>query len=415
MDGPNISVQIAPKLKPLLFQPSRYKVAHGGRGSAKSWGFARGLIVRSMLQPRSRILCTRELQVSIRDSVHKLLGDQIDALGLSDYFDVQQHDIRNAYGSEFLFEGLRHNTNKIKSMEGLDVVWCEEAEKISESSWNVLIPTIRKPGSEIWVSFNPDLETDPTYKRFVLNPPPDSRVVEMSWADNPWFPEELRREMEYLYRVDCDAADNVWGGQPRRNSGACVLRGKWRIENFETPTQADGPYFGADWGFSQDPTALIKLWIKDRKLYVEHEVYGVGVELDDLPAFFERVPDCRRNRIRADCARPETISHLARRGFHITGAEKWTGSVEDGVAFLRSFEEIVIHSRCVHTAQEARLWSYKTDRLTGDVLPDLVDAHNHAWDAIRYALEPIIRRSSTGLLDFYRQMGTELGVKPAVN
>lgn len=405
--------QLPAKLGFLLNEHSRYKCAHGGRGSGKSWGFARGLLIRSVMYPNSRILCTRELQVSIRDSVHKLLSDQIDALGWSDGFEIRQHDITNTRGSEFMFEGLRHNTNKIKSMEGIDVVWCEEAEKISESSWNTLIPTIRKPGSEIWVSFNPDLETDPTYKRFVLQPPPDARVVEMNWSDNPWFPEELRREKDYLYRVDPDAAENVWGGQPRRNSGACVLRGKWVIEAFETPTGADGPYYGADWGFSQDPTAVVKLWIKDRKLYVEHEAYAVGIELDDLPQFFDRVPDSRRHRIRGDCARPETISHLARRGFNIGPADKWTGSVEDGVAFLRAFEQIVIHPRCVHTAQEARLWSYKTDRLTGDVLPDLIDAHNHAWDAVRYALEPIIRKSSTGLIDFMRILGGELGVKPA--
>jgi phage terminase large subunit len=410
--GPEVNVEIAPKLVPVLFTPSRYKVAHGGRGSAKSWGFARGLIVKSLESPR-RILCTRELQVSIRDSVHKLLTDQIEQMGLERYFAPTQHAITNAYGSEFLFEGLRHNTNKIKSMEGIDIVWAEEAEKISESSWNTLIPTIRKPGSEIWVSFNPDLETDPTYKRFVLQPPPDARVVEINWSDNPWFPEELRREKDYLYRVDPDAADNVWGGQPRRNSGACVLRGKWTIQDFETPDGADGPYYGADWGFSQDPTAVVLLWIKDRVLYVEHEAYAVGVELDDLPTFFDRVPGVRSHRIRADCARPETISHLARRNFNIVGAEKWTGSVEDGVAFLRSFEQIVIHTRCVHSAQEARLWSYKTDRLTGDVLPELVDAHNHAWDAVRYALEPIIRKSGTGLIDFYREWVNELGTASA--
>jgi phage terminase large subunit len=396
----------------LLNEHSRYKVAHGGRGSGKSWGMARALLIRSAMRP-TRILCTRELQVSIRDSVHKLLSDQIDSLGWSSAFDVRQHDISNSRGSEFIFEGLRHNTNKIKSMEGIDIVWAEEAEKISESSWNTLIPTIRKPGSEIWVSFNPDLETDPTYKRFVLQPPPDARVVEMNWSDNPWFPDELRREKDYLYRVDPDAAENVWGGQPRRNSGSLVLRGKWTIESFETPSDADGPYYGADWGFSQDPTALVRMWIKDRTLLIEEEAYGVGVELDDLPAMFDRVTGARLHRIRADCARPETISHLARRGFDITAADKWTGSVEDGIAFLRSFERIVIHPRCTHTAQEARLWSYKVDRLTGDVLPDLVDAHNHAWDAIRYALEPIIRKSGTGLIDFYRDWANELGVKPA--
>ena len=197
--------------------------------------------------------------------------------------------------------------------------------------------------------------------------------------------------MEYDYRVDPDAAAHVWGGQCRSLSDAQVLKGKWTVEAFVHKPDWHGPYFGADWGFSQDPTALVKLWISDNCLYAEDEAYGVGVEIDETPALFKTVPGADKHLIRADNARPETISYMNRNGLRVEAVQKGKGSVEDGVAFLRHFERIIIHPRCKHTAQEARLWSYKTDKLTGDVLPILLDKHNHTWDAARYALEPMIK------------------------
>jgi phage terminase large subunit len=385
------------KLK-FLFRPSRYKVAYGGRGSGKSWGFARALLIMAMQRPL-RILCARELQMSIQESVHRLLADQIDAMGLQAWYEVQQATIHGRNGSQFIFSGIRSNPTKIKSTEAIDICWIEEAEKVSERSWEVLIPTIRKPGSEIWVSFNPDEKTDPTYKRFVLDAPPQSLVREVTWHDNPWFPEELRAEKDYLARVDPEAYAHVWGGKCRTNSNAQILRGKYRIETFEPnalegPDPWDGPYFGADWGFATDPTVLVKLWIHNFKLYVEYEVYGIGVELDDIPEMFRRIPGSNDHVIRADNSRPETISHVARKGnMRIEGAPKWPGSVEDGIAFLRSFEAIVIHTRCTHAAEEARLWSYKTDRLTGDVLPEVKDGFEHCWDSVRYGISPLIQNN----------------------
>lgn len=374
-----------------LFRPARYKVAHGGRGGAKSWAFARALLIKGAQAP-VRVLCARELQVSIADSVYKLLKEQIEELGLQAYYEVQKSGIYGSNGTEFIFAGIRSNVTKIKSMEGVDVAWVEEAQSISAASWDVLIPTIRKPGSEIWVSFNPDLDRDPTYKRFVLNPPPGAVVVEVSWADNPWLPEPLRIEKDYLYRTDPEAAAHVWGGKTRRNSNAQVLRGRYRIEAFEPGEGWDGPYYGADWGFGVDPTALVRCWVFGRTLYIEYEAYGVGVEVDHTPRLFDQVPGAREHVIRADNARPETISYMQRHGYpRMLAAEKGPGSVEDGVEHLRSYEAIVIHPRCTHAADEARLWSYKVDKLTGDVLPVLVDRNNHIMDALRYALEPIIK------------------------
>jgi len=374
-----------------LFEPARYKVAFGGRGGSKSWGFARALLILA-LRRRMRILCARELQISIADSVHKLLGEQIIELGLGDYYTVQQTSITASNGSEFIFAGLRTNVNKIKSMEALDVVWVEEAQCVSSDSWETLIPTVRKDGSEIWISFNPDLESDPTYQRFVVNPPANAKVVKIGWEDNPWFPAVLEEEKDYLYAKDPETAAHVWGGGTRKNSVAAVLRGRYVVESFDPDSSWNGPYFGADWGFGVDPTALVKLWISGRALYVEHEAYGVGVDIDDTPALFDMVPKAKDYIIRADCSRPETISHMRRHGYpKMIGCMKGAGSVEDGVEHLRSYERIVIHPRCPHVAEQARLWSYKQDKLSGDVLPSLKDGNDDCWDAARYALEPIIR------------------------
>jgi phage terminase large subunit len=276
-------------------------------------------------------------------------------------------------------------------MEGIDICWVEEAERVSEDSWRTLIPTIRKPNSEIWVTFNPEQETDPTYQRFVKNPPPEAVVRKINWEDNPWFPIELRKQMEYDYRVDPDSAAHIWGGECKKISDAQVLKGKWVIEPFESQTDWQGPYFGADWGFSQDPTTLVKVWIHQRKLYIEHEAYGVGVEITETPSLFDSIPESRKHTIRADSARPETISYMRRQGFNIIAAKKGPGSVEDGIQHLRGYEKIIIHPRCKYASQEARMYSYKVDKLTGDILPVLIDANNHIIDAIRYSLEPIIK------------------------
>jgi phage terminase large subunit len=377
-----------PRWAGALFKPKRYKSLWGGRGAAKSWTVAVVLLVEAARRPL-RVLCARELQNSIRDSVHRLLSDRIAHTGLP--FTVTQNEIRHANGSAFLFEGIKHNVTKIKSMEGIDVCWVEEAQGVSEDSWQVLIPTIRKAGSEIWLTWNTNDAKDPTYQRFVANPPPDCWSLKVGWQDNIWLSDELRREKDYLYSIDPDAAAHVWGGDPRQVSEAQVLRGRHAVESFEPGKDWNGPYYGADWGFSVDPTTLVRLWVNGRTLYIEHEAYGIGVDLDDTPALFDRVPEARKHMIRADSSRPETISHMRRHGYtRILGAYKWQGSVEDGVEHLRSYEKIVIHPRCEHAAEEARLWSYKVDKLSGDILPVLIDKHNHIWDAARYALETII-------------------------
>ena len=207
-----------------LFQPNRYKVLYGGRGGAKSWGAARALLILGAVKPL-RVLCAREIQRSIKDSVHKLLSDQVAELGLTAHYSVLQDEIRGKNGTEFTFSGLRHNVDSIKSKEGIDIVWVEEANLVSASSWEKLIPTIRKEDSEIWITFNPELETDETYQRFVLNPPEGATVVKLTHADNPWFPDVLRKEMAALQARDPDAYLTVWEGNCRQTlEGAIYAR-----------------------------------------------------------------------------------------------------------------------------------------------------------------------------------------------
>lgn len=378
-----------------LFSPPlgelRYRVAYGGRGSAKSWQFARALLIHGYERPL-RILCAREFQTSIKDSVHRLLTDQIIALGLDAAYTVQESGIVGLNGTEFLFKGLRRDVAKIKSTEGIDICWVEEAEAVSDNSWLVLIPTVRKPNSEIWVSFNPALELDPTYKRYIAEPPARSIVRKVGHEDNPWLPEVLREEEAELRKRDPEAHANVWGGEPWTRSDAEVLSGKWTVDDFTPKPNWLGPYFGADWGFARDPSVLVKLWIADNRLYLEYEEGAAQLDTDDTERRFRRIPGAGEHVIRADSARPETINEMRRRGLRVEPAPKWEGSVKDGIEYLRHFEQIVIHPRCKLAQQEARLWRYKTDPRTGDVLPKLQAGNDHCWDAVRYGLAPMIQR-----------------------
>lgn len=202
-----------PKKLRFLFQPYRYKVAHGGRGSAKSWSFARALLLQGTTR-KVRILCAREVQKSIKQSVHKLLKDQIENLGLTSFYEVLETEIRGRNGTEFSFTGLSTLTvDSIKSFEGVDIVWVEEGQAVSKRSWDILIPTIRKAGSEIWISLNPELETDETYQRFIANPPPNSCVVQVNYHDNPWFSNELEAERIHCQLTAPKDYDNIWLGK----------------------------------------------------------------------------------------------------------------------------------------------------------------------------------------------------------
>lgn len=363
-----------------LWHPHRYKVFYGGRSSGKSWAIAEALIQLSDLG-KIRILCCREIQNSIRDSSYQLLKDTAYRLGLESHFKFLDSEIRNEVtGSRFIFKGLLRNDQSIKSTEGIDFCWVEEAQTVSETSWQTLIPTIRKEGSEIWVSFNPLQVDDPTTKRFIEFPPDEAYVRKVNYDENPYFSKEMRAEMEYDKRTDYEKYLHIWEGYPRTFSDAQIFKGKYIVESFPDDLwqSAERLFFGADFGFARDPSTLIRCFILDNVLYIDYEAYGIGVEINELKHFYSSVPGFDQWPIYCDCARPETISYLANHDFlNAKSAEKWQGSVEDGIAYIKSFERVVIHPRCKHTADEFRLYSYKTDRLTNEVLPVPLDKNNH--------------------------------------
>lgn len=391
-----MQIELPEKFLSIFEKKARYRVWYGGRGSAKSHSIGRALLIKGMQAP-TRVLCCREYQVTIADSSHRLLSDLIKEYGLDNFYDITKSEIRGKNGTLFIFRGIKVDPHGIKSLEGVDVAWVEESEKISNESLDMLIPTIRKPNSEIWFSLNPHKESDPIYQRFIVNPPESAIVERVNFTDNPWFPEVLHAEMEWDKKTNPDKYRWIWLGEPLGLSDAQIFKGKFSLLDFEA-TKEDQVFFGADWGFAQDPSTLIRMFVRETDLYIEHEAYGVGVEIDELPRLFESVPGAHDWTIYADSARPETISYMQRNGFaNIRSVEKWGGSVEDGIAFIKSFANIYIHPRCRHTLQEFELYQYKVDRLTGEVLPIVVDKNNHCIDSIRYGLVDIIKAGGTAM------------------
>jgi phage terminase large subunit len=371
----------------------KYRCAYGGRGSGKSRTFATMAALYGYREPL-KILCTREFQSSILHSFYAEIKTAIaDIPFLAAHYDVGVNYIKGANGTEFIFAGLRNNISTIKSLSGVDICIIEEAETIPEYAYKDLIPTIRAENAEFWVIWNPCDKDSPTDKRFRQNIDSDMAVVKINYTDNIFFPKTLEIERQRDQRnLDDSVYRHIWEGEYLEMSEAQILKGKYVVADFKPQIEWNGSYWGCDWGFSNDPTTLVKLWIYENTLYVEQELYQVGVEIDHLPKFFDKIEGSRNYIIYADSARPETISYMRRHGFNIKGAVKGKGSVEDGIAHLRSFDKIVIHPRCVNFAEECRTYQYKTDRLSGDILPMPIDANNHMIDAARYALEPIMMR-----------------------
>lgn len=451
VDGyPEAALELPEAYQP-LFEDWRYTVFWGGRDSAKSHSIARALVSEAH-SSTVRILCTREYQASIKDSVHRLLQDVIASLGLTAWFDITDRSIRHILTkSEFIFKGLHNNYAEIKSTEGIDRCWVEEAQKVSHDSWVVLIHTIRKPGSRIIISFNPLEETDATYVRFVPRcetcrkafednelaeehhrklpehvvklPPPRSRVIKTSWRDNPWTSAEMEAEREYLRKVDPDGYAQVYEGECTVLSDAIIFKGKYYIHEWTTPNDP-APVFrhGADFGYGPAaPATLMRCYITDepamqhpdgsgkwlpagKHLWIDHEAYGWGVEQDDLPNLYNSIETASGGwPIKGDASRPETISHVKSKGFSISAATKWQGSIEDGIFWLKQFVLIHVHERCKNFQIECRMYRYKVDRNQIDpktnspvVLPIIIDAWNHGWDAIRYAFDGMITSRAKG-------------------
>ncbi|MFM0507668.1 PBSX family phage terminase large subunit [Paraburkholderia sp. RL17-373-BIF-A] len=423
------TVLIPAKLERLIY-PKRLKIVYGGRGSAKTRTVVSIQTAQASAR-RERVLCLREIQASIEESSYQELVEEIERRDLSGSFVTGKKTIRvPATRSSFSFRGLYRNQTGIKGFTKATKAWVDEAATVSRESWQILMPTIREHGSEIWVTFNPDKETDPTWTDLIgpyealldadgCYEDDEVLIIRANYTDNPWFTAELELERAKMERTDKDRYNWIWLGQFNKRSDEVIFAGKYRVEAFETPPGVRF-FFGADWGFAVDPTTLNRCWVRGNTLFIDYEAHGLRTESTDIwklfagkegakPAQLKEwtpedtlkypgVPGARKWKIKADGARPETISQVARQGFNIDAAKKWGGSVEDGIEVLRGFDEIVIHPRCVHTIAEFGLYSYKVDKQTGDILPIIVDKNNHHIDGIRYSLDGYIRGRGQGII-----------------
>ena len=402
-------IELPKKLAKVFSKTSRYKCAHGGRGSAKTRSFALMSAVKAYQWAESgmigTILCAREYMNSLEDSSMEEIKGAIRSIDwLEAYFDIGEKYIRTKNRNvTFTFSGLHTNLDSIKSKARILLAWVDEAETVSEIAWRKLTPTVRESNSEIWVTWNPEKKNSPTDKRFRQMPPDDAIVVEMNYTDNPFFPDVLEQErLNDFRRLDYADYQWIWDGKYLENSQASIFKGKYHVQEFNPSPHWQGAYCGLDFGFSNDPTAAVKCWIADNVLYVEHEAGKTGLELDATSDYIKRhIPDFDKYTARADNARPESISYLKRHGLpRLVPTKKSKGSVEDGIEFIKSFDKVVIHPRCKNTIHEFGSYSYKVDKLSGDILPVIVDENNHWIDAIRYALEPIMKnRGSFGIVE----------------
>ena len=391
-DKGQLHIPVAPVFRPLL-KPSRCKGAYGGRASGKSEFFA-DLAIMNTMREKCDIICIRETQLSLGESVKKLIESKIEDHGLArDYNVLQSHIECKVTGSRIGFQGMQnHTAESIKSLHDYRVAWFEEAQSSSQRSLDLLRPTIRVDGpdgkgvSELWFSWNPYKATDPVdmlLRGDVL--PPRSIVVKANYRDNPWLPQSMKEEIVYDRSRDIDRYAHVWLGEYLDRSESRVFK-NWKVEEFERPA---GTIFrlGADWGYSIDPSVLVRCSAEGNVLYIDHEAYMIGCEIVNLPDLFRRVPESEKWFITADSARPETISYMQKHGFpKMNYALKGKNSIKEGIEFMQSYD-IVVHPRCVNVIEELSTFSYKTDPHTGQVMPIMEDRKNHTIDSIRYALE----------------------------
>lgn len=407
----------------------------GGRGSTKSSFVAIEIIQGIIDDPKANAVVVRKVADTIRNSVLATLEWAIEALGVTDSFRVTTSPAEITYiptGQKILFRGL-DDPKKLKSIRikkgYFKFLWFEEGQEYKNMAEIRSVEQSVKRGGPAFVefiTFNPPPEPKHWINVEAARPKKDKygnniRMVHHScYTDIPpeWLGDVFLQDAAALMEADLIAYQNEYLGMMVGKTEAIIFAGKCVVRDFQVQPNWHGPYYGADWGFANDPNALVKCWIEDvpggepsqvigangkpvpmpvrQRLYVEYDEFGYQTELDDLPAFFDRVPGSRQHKIRADSARPETISHMKKRGFKVEGAEKWKGSVEDGITVLKSFVEIVLHPRCKNLENEATMYRYKVDKLTGDVLPDIIDLFNHGWDAVRYALADIIKPKKKG-------------------
>ncbi len=398
-------LQAIPLLRPIYTCNKRYVVLYGGRGGGKSFELARSIILRLRSSEKPmRVLCCREIQKSIKESVYFLLAQAVYDLGLTHLFEILSTGIRRRYSdgrcSEIFFSGIRNNIYEIKSMADIDICWVEEAGNVSQYSWDILLPTVRKQNSQIFISFNPTTEDSPTHRLFLSDniPEEDLLRIKINYWDNPFISQTLLNEMERMKKEDYERYLHHWEGLPLAISNAAVFKNKFKVEAINILTLSEIDYmhnkkieykYGMDFGFSTDPFACVECFIHGECIYITREIYWHNMEnMDIVPVIKQKMPELVKNRrkIYADSAYPATISQLAKVQIHpsgeqleslnIQGAVKGAGSVEEGINWLKSYQ-IIIDPSCKNTIFEFNNYCYMTDKDTGEIIPKVEDKNNH--------------------------------------
>lgn len=372
-----------------LWQPARHKAYYGGRGSAKSHSIATYLVIVSANQTHL-IACCRQFQSSIRDSSKELIEQKINELGLREQFWItRQEIIHKTTKSKFIFVGLDRSIESIRSLEGVTIAWVEEARTINLRSLEILLPTVRKPNSELLWSWNPEYRADPVDKYFRgSGTPPNSIVQYVTIEDNPYFQQTaLPDEMEYMRVENPKRYEHIWLGGYDDNYESKVFS-NIKIGRVQVPDYVS-PMYGMDFGFGTDPSFVTKSYVVEdtKQIYIAREAAG-RVPMEQLPAMVRGILEDEGDLVKADSSQPGTIEFLRGKGINIHPAKKGPGSVKSGILFLQGYQ-IVIDPDCEEMREEARLYSWQIDKLTRLQLSTPVDKHNHGWDSVRYATEPI--------------------------
>ena len=380
-----------------LFEKARYKIYYGGRGAGKSHSVAKALLILAARSP-IRVLCAREYQTSIRDSVHKLLCDQIELMNMHSIFEITQNSIKGKNGSEFAFIGLKNNVANVISYEGIDIAWVEEEQTVSRMSWNTLIPTIRKEQSEIWVTFNPELETDETYQRFVVKPPDNAIVQKINWSDNPWFPETLSLEKDALKSRDPSSYQTVWEGLCRLTVDGAIFANEMQVAELDgritkvtyDPTKPVHAIFDLGWAdstaiwflqFVGMETRLIR-YVEDSQKTISHylalmQTYGYMYDTLWLPH------DAQNKTLASNGKSIEEIVRAA--GYKTRIIERTP--IADSINAARTIFRNCWFDRenCYDGLQCLRHYRYDVDPETGQFSRQpLHNQYSHGADAFRY-------------------------------
>lgn len=400
----------------LIATKARYKLMYGGRGGGKSVAIADALLLLAT-QKKIIILCTRQFMGSIEASVHPLLSRRIADLGLSGLFTVRNNEVECKNGSVFLFKGLERGVESLQGVDSVNYCWIEEAQTISSHSWKILTPSIRGNGAEIWCSMNPQNEDDAIYNHFFntetpyidLPSPMNSRiqwqnedggslVIKVNWNSNPYFPDVLNNERLRCLRNNPQEYANIWEGELSNTSEANIFKDHWLIEDFTVTPDFGYPFYGMDFGYSNDPNTLVKCYLFNDRLYIEKSAGTTGLDINDIPTFFSNAfnEDLSRASISADCSLPQTIEYLRQNGFNgIHPCKKWQGSIIDGINYLKSVNKIIVKPNCEGVIHNLRNYSNKVDKRNDKILPVPEDKNNDYIDAIRYALDAIIKKDGS--------------------